>query len=491
MDVPFGEWLPDQPARNNPGAILAKNCIPEDSFYRDFKSLASFSSALGDQARGNYWVRAASGAVSNFAADPDTLYLFDTVGGWDDVSKPANTYSANTWDFIHFQDRVIATDGASPVQYYDLGVSATFDDLPGSPPLARYVTVIRDFVVLGNYEIGSEREAGGYAWSGFNNTGLWTPSIATQSGRRRSRGQGGQVQRMIGGSRGLIFHENALRTLTYVGPPTIFKPDDITTLHGTPAPRSVAWTEDLGFYYSQEGFRQINRRTLELSAIGKFKVDQWFTENAAANDIVNMQGTVNRKRGLVMWAFRSSTSSAAFDRILVYNFVAQRWAYAELMTEYLGEFASVGYNLDTIGAVLGGNIDSASINVDSAAYIGGGLDVIAFNSSHQACTFDGAALTAEFDTREIEIAQGRKRLTVNGVRPLVESTTNPTIQIRAIKRDLQTANPSVGALTSVNAIGVADLRVNARYQRYRVRVAGGFTRAVGVQPNDPKARGSR
>jgi hypothetical protein len=485
----FGEWLPDLPPNENPGAIEAKNCIPKATSYEQFKALAPFGSALGDIARGSFWLRSNSGAAFNFAADANTLYLFDGVDTWDDVSKPANLYSADAWDFVNFQNRVIATDGgASDVQYFDVGVSSAFDDLPGGPPRCKVLGVVRDFVLMGNYEIGSEIESGGLAWSGFNNTELWTPAQSTQSGRRRTRGDGGAVVRIVSGTQGLVYREHGILLVRYVGPPNIFQVDDITSRHGTPAGRSVCWTKDLAFYLSTEGFYQLNRQSLELTAIGVNKVDQWFREHAAPGDIFNVQGSVDRLRNLVLWAFRSSTSSPTFDRLIVYNWATKRWAYAELETEWISEFVSIGYNLDTIGAVLGGDIDSASINVDSQAFAGGALALQGFNSAHRAGTFDGDPLVAEIDTSE-QGPEG-KRGYVNGVRPIIESTTSPTVSVAPVTRNRVQDNPMVGSFKAVNGIGQSDLRVNARYHRYRVRIAGGFTHASRVE-FEMKTRGRR
>lgn len=485
----LGEWMPDLPALANPGALLAKNCIPEAASYRHFNGLQAFGDALDGMATGSYWLRSPTGGIFDFVGTSDKLYLFDGITTYDDVSKPAASYSAAAWDFTNFQRRVIATDGATAVQYYDLGVSATFDDLPDTPPIMACIGVVRDFVMGGDYEIGSEREEGGFAWSGFNNSNLWTPSLSTQAGRRRSRGNGGKVQRIVSGSRGIGFRQDDILGISYVGPPNIWQWDDITTLHGTDAARSVCWTQTYVFYHSIEGFKRLNRQTMKIDDIGYAKVDKWFVENSAASDVSSMQGTVDRRNKLVLWAFRSSGSSLTFDRVLIFNWAANRWAYAEINVELIGEFASVGYNLDTIGAILGGNIDSASIPVDSDAYAGGAVSLLAFNSSHEACTFDGDPLTAEIDTKEIMIP-GRRTF-VNGVTPIVNSSTDPTITIAPLTRNLPTAEPSLGSFGTLSTRSAqVDMRADARYHRYRVKIQNGFTHAKAVV-FEPKARGSR
>lgn len=478
--IPFGDWHPDLPAIDNPGALLAKNCLPRSASYGELRDLASISDALALEARGSYWA-IFGGVKYNFAADMENLYLFDNAGSWDDVSKAATTYSASFWDFTNFQNRVIATDGgAGPLQYFDMAVSSLFADLPGSPPRARVIAVVRDFLVLGNYEIGSEIEPGGLAWSGFNNTEIWTPALATQCGRRRTRGAGGDVVRIIGGSQGMVFREGSLLLMRYAGPPTVWQFDDITTLHGTPAGRSVCWDRDLAYYYSQDGFQQINRRSLEITPIGHGAVNEWFKTECAPAEIVNLHGAVDRAHNTVYWAFRSTSSSVPFNRILVYNRIDKRWAYAELEVEQLGEFVTAGFNLDTIGAVLGGNIDSASINVDSELYSGGALSFIGFNPDHEAGLFNGDPLVAEIDTAEAEVSEIGRGYT-SGVRPIVEGTPATTIQIAPLTRQRPIDNAVQGSYVNVNAsTGQADMRVNARYMRYRVKIAGGFSHATRV-----------
>lgn len=478
MKVPFGDWKPDLPAIENPGALLVKNCLPKAASYREMRELVALGSALAGETRGNYWV-VYNGVKYNFAGDPTALYLFDNADTWDDIS--ATPYSAGFWDFTHFLNRVIATDGgAGPLQYFDLGASTDFANLPGSPPLARCVAVVRDFLVLGNYEIGSEVEAGGIAWSGFNNTEIWTPSLSTQCGRRRSRGAGGDVLRIIGGSQGMVFRESAILTMRYAGPPTIWQWDDVTTLHGTPAGRSVGWTRDEAFYYSQEGFQKINRRSLEISPIGEGAVDEWFLAECAPAEVQNMICAIDRPNNVVYWAFRTTPSSVPFNRMLIYNYARNRWAYAELEVEWLGEFVNAGFNLDTIGAVLGGNIDTASINVDSALYSGGGLSFIGFNPDHEAATFTGDPLVAEIDTTEFQPSEF-KRGFCNGILPIVEGTGSTMVQAAPLTRNDQGAQPSLGSFVDRTAsTGQCDMRVNARYMRYRVRISGGFQNAVRI-----------
>ena len=44
MQIPFGEWLPDQPEHNNPGANIANNVYFARQSYKRFPSLVNYSS---------------------------------------------------------------------------------------------------------------------------------------------------------------------------------------------------------------------------------------------------------------------------------------------------------------------------------------------------------------------------------------------------------------------------------------------------------------
>ena len=46
MQLPFGEWLPDQPKFMNPGANVAKNVYFAARSYKPFPSLIAYSASM-------------------------------------------------------------------------------------------------------------------------------------------------------------------------------------------------------------------------------------------------------------------------------------------------------------------------------------------------------------------------------------------------------------------------------------------------------------
>lgn len=483
--IAFGEWLPDIPALQNSGALVAKNCIPQLVSYRHMRGLESFTNALTSACLGSVWARARNNDIFNFAGDAATLYRLDSGTTWTDVSKVAG-YSAARWEFSQFGERVIAVDIADTPQYYDMNTSTLFADLPGSPPNAKHIGVVRDFVVLGNVDDGTARPTR-VTWSGFNNSEKWTSSPQTQSGSQDLKGRGGPIRRVVEGDVGTIFQERSITRMTYVGPPIKFRFDEIERARGTAASDSVIWTGARCFYYATDGFYSLNLYGGQDSQpIGANRVNKWFRENASPGDIQHMRGAIDRENSLVMWAFKSSSSSTTNDRLLMYNWQADKWAYAEIEIQAFSEYASAGLSLDDLDTPFPNGIDIDSIAVDSTAFAGGNIGLLVFDNANQGATFSGPTLNVCLDTKEF--GDDNALTFINGIRPLVEGTG--VLSITPITRDRLIDNPVEGLPVAMNSIGICEVRTNARYHRYRLTGTNDFTHANGIE-YQPKRKGLR
>ena len=69
MQIPFGEWLPDQPEHLNPGANVANNVYFARQSYKRFPSLVNYSTNnISTDSRGAGSFRDNSNTVYNFVA---------------------------------------------------------------------------------------------------------------------------------------------------------------------------------------------------------------------------------------------------------------------------------------------------------------------------------------------------------------------------------------------------------------------------------------
>lgn len=492
ISVPFGEWLPDLPPLENSGTLVAKNCIPQIKSYRELRSLSEFTDALSSPALGAFWLQIADNTVFNFAGDSTSLYeLTNNNTQWTNRSAGGMAYNtATNWEFAKFGNRVIAVSIANDPQVYEAGVASAFNDLGGSPPRAARIAVVRDFVVLGDIA-GSDRGPNYVQWSGFNNSELWTPSRATQSDFQELFGRGGRVQKIVPGEYGIIIQEHSIHRMEYIGPPTVFQFDEVERGRGTPAPNSVVWTGDLVFYYGHDGFYLFNGVSSE--PIGANRVNRWFSQNADVASLDTMRGVIDRRNRLVMWAFRSSSSLTYNDRLIMFNWTANRWSYGELDTQVLAEYVTSGITIDdpAFDAIYSNTIDGAEQTpFDSEAYQGGSLSLQAFTTANRSATFDGDALMTTLDTTEVA-GPDNNLLYTNSVRPIVNGspTTSITVEIghRNRTQDVLTYTSPRG----LNSIGESNQRIKSRYQRYRVNISGGFSHANGVQAQQRIRAGRR
>ena len=162
--VTFGEWLPDQPGVI--GALTtAKNCYPKAVGYGPFPQEVDYSSAAPQTLTNASAARDSNGLTNIYASGTTRLYKLNTTTfGFDDIS--AATYSGTTgWKFTQFGNSLIAANESNTMQYIDVMSGTTFANLAIDAPKAKFVTVVRDFVVSGYQDANKIR----IQWSGINN----------------------------------------------------------------------------------------------------------------------------------------------------------------------------------------------------------------------------------------------------------------------------------------------------------------------------------
>ena len=128
--------------------------IPAKIGYRGFPNFAERSTnALGTTAVGLFTSFSSVGST-NYAGDTTKLYQYDSSQAFNDKSKAGNYSNSTTendrdfWSFTQFGSRIIATNYADPIQYFDETSSSLFGDLI-STIHAKYVATVRDFVFAG------------------------------------------------------------------------------------------------------------------------------------------------------------------------------------------------------------------------------------------------------------------------------------------------------------------------------------------------------
>ena len=481
--IEFGDLQADLPSYQNSGALVVDNVLP---LAKGYKSLAGFQAlsgtGLNNAAVGLFTSFSASGST-NYAGDRSKLYQMDSSLVFQDKSKAGGYNNSTTenardfWAFTQFGSNIIATNFADNIQKFTEGTSSAFSDLVALK--AKYIAVIRDFVVAGYTNESGTVYNQRVKWSGLNDSSTWTPSQATQSGFQDIVGSHGNIQAIVGGeSAGVIFMEKAIYRMSYVGVPLVFQFDKIADNIGAFAPKSVASYGNMVFFLAQDGFYKLTGGQ-QLSPIGNGKVDNFFFDDLSSN-LDGITSAVDPNNSIVVWSYRGSGATGTTNnKLLIYNYAVDKWSTGsgqdlEFIASASQEAFTTLESLDVLG-----DLDNLPKSLDSYFYKEGIVGLAGFNSANKFGKFIANSLSATVDTTEFEGAKG-KRSTLIECRPIVDGTTNTTVTVTPITRQSQLDTTSTGSAVNTNDTGTCPLRSTSRYHRIRVSVNGNFDTMSGV-----------
>lgn len=479
--VPFGEWLPDLPPFNNPGATVAKNVVPDANSYRSFPSLSLYSTSLGGACKGAIVARDLGGNYYNYAGDTSALYV--NVGvSWSNVTRLASSYntpSDDFWEFIQFGNRVIGVNGANAdlPQAISLG-AANFADLSGDPPRARHIAAIRDFVVVGNISATAVSPQM-VRWCAINNPTSWTPDAATMADFQDLPGDGGWIQKIVGGEYGTIFQERAIFRMTFVGAPLVFQFDKVQTNIGVYAPQSVVSYRNFSFFLAEDGFYMFDGSN--VIPIGNGKVDETFFADLDVAHVHRIQAITDATRKIVIWAYPGAgNANGNPNRLLIYNWAYKRWSRIEdVNIEWMLRIITGTYTLDSLDTI-STDLDSLTTSLDDAQWRAGNLILAAFNSNHRLSLFNGSAMPAVIETAEHQFNHAPDGLTyVTEVRP-VAMGHSASLSLAVSTRNVLTESAQYAPSVQPNSTGFAAVRSTGRFHRFKLEVASNFDHLMGV-----------
>ena len=481
--IEFGDLQADLPSYQNSGALKVDNVIPLRKGYQALPGFQALSgTGLTGSAVGLFTSFSASGST-NYAGDATKLYQMDSSLVFQDKSKAGGYNNSTTenardfWAFTQFGSNIIATNFADNIQKFEEGVDTAFSDLVTLK--AKYIAVIRDFVVAGYTEESSTTYNQRVKWSGINDSSTWTPSQSTQSGFQDIVGSHGNIQAIVGGeSAGVIFMEKAIYRMEYVGTPLIFQFNKIADNIGAFAPKSVASYGNMVFFLAQDGFYKLTGGQ-QLTPIGNGKVDNFFFNDLSSN-LDGITSAVDPNNSIVVWSYRGSGATGTTNnKLLIYNYAVDKWSTGsgqdlEFIASASQEAFTTLESLDVLG-----DLDNLPKSLDSYFYKEGIVGLAGFNSANKFGKFIANSLSATVDTTEFEGAKG-KRSTLINCRPIVDGTTNTSVTITPITRQSQLDTTTTGTAIDTNDTGTCPLRSTSRYHRIRVKVTGNFNTMSGV-----------
>jgi hypothetical protein len=502
--IPFPNYQPDIVDYQSNASLTISGVVPRADGYGPVPSPTVYTSALPGQCRGAFVAWKSDGTVAIFAATSTRIYLLNNTTlawgevskGWVSVGSPGPGYTAlagtDQWQFAKFGNIVIAVQANTVPQAYDLGAGGVFADLGGSPPQAKYISIVGRFVVLSGLT-GTTLGPYTVQWSGLNAITTWAPPLAaTNSADSQVLPDGGVVRGVAGGESGLIFQDSAIRKMTYTQDTTlVFQIERISQDIGLYAPYSLTRAGQVTFFVSPQGLNRVAPGEFPVE-IGKGKFNRTLMADLDRGDLYLTIGASDPRQSRLLLAYNSigNSDSTRFDKLLCYDFLLDKATIIPLQGEYIFTTAQPGLTMDGLDSIFTpSGIDTLPPPVTSFDAITNALtpELAMFDTSHRLCFFRGTPLEATLDTAE----QGTdgQRLRVRGFRPITDAVGAFG---SLVSRETVQATPTTTAETIVNAIGMCPQNKSARYARGRLRIPAGinWTYAIGVEP-DFSLEGSR
>jgi hypothetical protein len=489
--IPFAEWLPDQPSYNNPGATDVKNVLPITSnSYGPFAALKDVSNALPERPLGAAAFKTNAGGTYTFSGTSDNLYILSGQT-WNEISKTTDVYATaeDFWQFTNYGDRAITVNGHTDApQTFLMGTDTAWSDLGGSPPKARFIGVINNFVMLGNLNDATDGvKTNRVHWAAIDDPTDWPTIASSDAAQKQSDRQdlptGGAVMGVvgaIGGADGAIICEDSIYRVVYEGPPSVFSFKEIERGRGTKSPRSIVNVGPFVMYLGQDGFYMFDGA--RSVPIGNQKVDKHFFSDVDSASLADVQGSADPINKIVFWAYPGQDSMNGIpNRIIFYNWKLERWGTADIDCDLIFRDLSPSLTLENLDAY--GTLETLGISFDSRAWIGQSVIISAITTDHKLARFTGPNLEAMICTTEfggMEVFQRQnERLYVDGVRPYVDGGS-PTVTLKH-RSTPQESLTSIGPRT-VDGDGLAHFSQSCRYARACVVVPAGesWNHAQGV-----------
>lgn len=459
--VDFGEWMPDQAGIT--GAIQeAYNVIPQAIGYAPLPELVELSGAASENLT-NIFATKYGGTTTVFAAGTTKLFKLDSSDlSLDNVSKSGGYTTADRFYFTQFGQKLIAANGNAKLQVWDLGGSTLFADLDAAAPTAKFVTVVRDFVVAANTSSAPST----VYWSDINDETDWTPSDLSQSDSQIIP-DGGDIRGITGGEFGLVLLEKAISRMTYVGAPLFFQFDTIAKNIGCYESNSIAQFGNLTFFLADDGFYMCDGQV--VTPIGAEKIDRYFFSTVDQSQLNKMSATVDTVKKIVIWQF---TDIFARKRLIIYNWQSKKWSEGETTSDYLAPIATAGTTLEALDTY--GTMDTIETSFDSRLWAGGKF-VSAGTKATKIVTFTGSPKEGYITTGDI--GNGSQSM-ITLAKPKID---NGSSSVSVYSRNLLTQIPSFDTPTVADSENRVSLRSSGNYHRVRVYPTGSnWEAAIGV-----------
>jgi hypothetical protein len=465
--IPIPPFEPDAHDTDAEATDHAVNVIPKKRGWGPLPAPESASDALSGVCRGAFTAQNADGTFEVFAGTATGLFQL-SGSSWDDVTRLVgggyNLASGHSWSWEQFGPRVIAVNVNDDPQSFNLASSTDFAVLGGSPPRARYVGAVGDYLQLYNL-LNAERK---FRRSGVNDAEEW--DIGEEGADFQELPAGGFLRGAAGDENGAyLFSETKIWRQTLLPTSEIgFSVQEWEPRRGCIAPDSLVQVGRDVFYLAETGFFRLPPGAMSIP-IGATRVNDFFLADVDLDDLDQVQGCADPVRPIVWWRYKSQGSGSldTTDKMLGYDWQLDRWCYAEVQLEWLFQLAMPGMTLEQV-AVLYPNLETVPFSFDSRFWNAGRPALAGFDAAHRLVMFEGGNMAATVRTPEYSFFDGRRAF-VSGFRPVTDAADcTGQIGVRgAFAGAITWSTPG----SANSATGLIPIRASGRTHRFEVGIA--------------------
>lgn len=481
--IPFADFSPDVTSLGTDTVQNVRGALPKADGWGPFPDAVEYGGALPAPCAGYFYARKSDGTIAVFAGTVGRLYRFNNTSlAWDDVSKNGTDYpnlsGSAFWQFVKFNDLVIAVQVNTAPQVFNLASDTEFSDLGGNPPAAGFVSIVNRFLVLTGLLSNPTR----IQWSDLDGPTTWTAGVRLSD--FQDLPDLGATYTVAGGDAyGVVFQDEGVRSLVYApGSAVTFQITKLSSQDAIYGPYSVINTGDKIFFCSTQGFKVITAGA-SPQPIGKERVDGYFFKNVDSGNSGILVGAYDPQSTRVFWAYKSmaGTVSGQFNTLLCFDWALGkngRWSVIPLAGRYLVPIAKPGLTLEGMDAI-DPNLDTFPYSFDLVpkAYA---VQLTAMTPNNKLGVFTGSNIEAVLETPEQD-ADGQT-VFINYIQPLTDCAA---AMVSIGKRMSPNAAVTYTAETTLDDQGYAPQLIETRFARANVRMPAGstWTYARGVHPD--------
>ena len=308
------------------------------------------------------------------------------AGHWTSVGgSPYSTDDTDLWRFAMFGDDMIAVNGSNQPQIMPR-TGSTFVDLAGTPPVAKYVACVNNFVFLLNCSgtvHATDTDPVTWWCSGIGNDTEWAPDIATQAATARLLDTEGEITGVRPLGRNLVvYKKKSMFLFEYTGPPTIWSVRLLSAQVGAISNEGIIDLGDRHVFLGYDDFYVFDGagppRPLQ-SPLRRFMFELGDLNRLYAHAV---KGRWDRALAVLVWHYPSKdiltpTVPQQCDKWVMWSPGSNHWTHGQLlMTQpvYPEAVASAGL---TYGGVPTTYTSYLDVNVNYNSYIfAGSTDVL-------------------------------------------------------------------------------------------------------------------